>query len=90
MTHEKIFKREDGTRYKIWVKLEVDTYRVFPYWVFWVHKCEPRKRLFGSVIPHDYRYPIDYSSNESVYLQHVTPEEVLETKLELWNLIKPE
>ncbi len=75
MRHEKIFKREDGSR----VKIEVEIYVPFNYfhsdghkWSSIVAYCAPGKRKF---LPG--------------YGRH-TPDEILEVKLELWNKLKPE
>jgi len=80
MTHSKIFKREDGSR----INVEVRLYIPFSFrgdeiqfeWRTFISKSDPGKRKFY----------VDLSGEEVPW---VTPEEILETKLELWNKIKP-
>lgn len=95
MKHEKIFKREDGSK----VNIDIDfwsegftnkfTYRVS------VSTCEPKKRTFKYVndtddynwrrLNHEQRKEYEMKNN----LEYVTKEEIQETALELWNKMKP-
>ena len=96
MIHEKIFKRPDGKRVKIIASFSDGGYSSTPKWSFFIHVCDPKKRTWYSVADsNDYEWrKLNHEQREAhnirQYLEHVTPEEVLETKLELWNKIKPE
>ena len=95
MKHEKIFKREDGTKVNISVNFWVDsigdkfTYRVS------VSTCEPKKRIFKYVNDiDDYTWRrlnteqrAECTMNRN--LEHVTKEEIQEVVIELWEQMKP-
>ena len=97
MTHEKIFIRGDRTKLKVIVELYTTMYSNDRYgYRVCVAKCEPRKRTWHYVLnTDDYRYR-QLNASERVkwendlYLELLTPEEILEAKMELWNKIKPE
>lgn len=96
MKIEKIFNREDGKT----VKLEVDVYvsslnREAVYSVE-VSFHERRKRIFHNALAMNDRTYQDIRSDEgrAVYkrnkqLLHVTAEEIMSAKLELWEKLKP-
>lgn len=96
MNLEKIFKREDG---KI-VKLEVDIYvsslnREAVYSVE-VSFHKKRKRIFYNALASNDRSYQDIRSDEDrteyklkKQLEHVTAEEIMSAKLELWEKLKP-
>jgi hypothetical protein len=96
MRHEKIFIREDKSKVSLTVSIDISTYSRTPIeWDFSVAICEPRKRTWKYVTNKD-----DYSwrklsmedrakYDRSMYLKHVTTEEVLEVQMELWEMIKP-
>lgn len=73
MQHEKIIKRSDGSEVKICVYFLYDSGRDKAYWTYVVHTRAPGKKEF-----------IYQGSDE-----WVTPEEILQAKLELWEKIKP-
>lgn len=81
MRHEKIFKRKDGTRYKIEITLRVCCFQKEAKW-----DCNLYIRLRRQKSWSDLKTP-EYNN---AFYEHVTHEEVLETKMELWQLIKPE
>ena len=95
--HEKIFKREDGTQYKIDVSLYVETfgklkseYRATVTW-----KAKGKRKWLNVSDSDDWECrKLDMEDREKwhhqKYLKHVTAEEILITKLELWEKIKPE
>ena len=95
MTHEKIFKRPDGSRVKVEVTFWCDS-RDGANYRFQVSKCLPGKRTFISpTSTDDYEWrklsmPERIAFNVRKYLEIATPAEILETKLELWNKLKPE
>lgn len=95
MTLEKIFKREDGTQYKIMARVYVDPHSEANYDIE-VIKCLPRKRAWFAVhnFDSDYIYRAMNKRNREnfrykKYLEVVTAEEIELTLLELWNTLKP-
>jgi len=54
--HEKIIRREDGSRVKITVELVCEWFRSEPLWTFICHRCGPNKRTWTTPVNHD-----DYS-----------------------------
>lgn len=74
MRHEKIFKHPDGTRYRIMVSLYLESYTTVTRWTHDQYACEPGKRKFKSIL----RGGPD------------ADRQILETKMELWNKLKPE
>jgi hypothetical protein len=96
MRHEKIIRRDDGSRIKIEVSVSLDFYtREEPHYSFVSSSCGKGKRLFKS--PHsdnDYTWRaldiperIEYANQE--YFTICTEAEVLEAYLETWELMKP-
>lgn len=96
MKHEKIIRREDGSRVKIEVSIYLDSYRRGePVYSFETSKCEKGKRTWK--YPHsendyvwralDIKGRNEYSKNKYLYL--VSKEEVMEAYIELWEKIKP-
>ena len=95
MKHEKIIKREDGTKHKIYVNFYVESFRNEMDWRVEVYKCGPRKRNYGSVVDSDHweRRKLSMEEREKydmeIYLQHVSADEIHQAKLELWQMLKP-
>lgn len=56
MKHEKIIRRDDGSRVKIEVQLICEHTRTAPQWSFKCYRCEPGKRTWTTSVNHD-----DYS-----------------------------
>jgi hypothetical protein len=95
--HEKIFKREDGTQYRIDAFLYVESFSQlrFKYDVSVTWKAKGKRKWLNVSDSDDWECrKLDIEDREKwhyqKYLEHVTAEEILETKLELWNKIKPE
>ncbi len=94
LIHSKII-RKNGDRYQIEVEFNV---YIEIYWEFRVYKCEKGKRTFNDLIDrNDYTYRglnIKTMSDRrkhdhSIYLQHVTEDEVMEVLNELYEQMKP-
>lgn len=96
MKHEKIIKREDGSKVKISISFysdsfrpESDKYRVA------VQTCAKRKRTWINVTnSDDYSYRCLSMDERSKFakekqLEYVSKEEILSAKLELWEKLKP-
>jgi hypothetical protein len=96
MKHEKLIVRPDRTKLMIVVSLSRDFSRVKYDYAIDLRRCLPGKRKWFN--------PIDYDSHEhrsksfpdgraqhikEQILKLVSAQEILEVKLELWNLIKP-
>lgn len=94
MTHETILKREDGTKISIHISLWVDM-KDDCTWKVTVAICSPRKRSYSYVSKSDeYEWRrLSMEDREKAtmleYLKHVTAEEILSAKIDLWNAIKP-
>jgi len=96
MYHEKIIKREDGTHYQIRVDVYIENYNSdgAKYRVS-LYKRLPKKRSWYSVNnTDDYTWrKLNHVEREAyekkLQLEHVTPEEIMQAKLELWEKIKP-
>jgi len=95
MKHEKIIKRDDGSRIRITVNLVVEWSRTEPSWSFVVHSCDKGKRTWTSPVNHD-----DFSwrklgmeeRREEARRRSLTlasTKEVEQAMLELWQKIKP-
>lgn len=96
MRHEKIIKREDGTRYLLCIDLYIDSFRETVSWTVQVWTKAKGKRNWTDVPDTLYEHTIRRMSLKDQeehrmknILRFVTPEEILEAKLELWNKIKP-
>lgn len=96
MRHEKIFLRPDKSKTSISVDVYISGYSGdSPKWSFSVHICQPRKRTWRGVLDHDDYFwrRLDMKEREksdiAKQLEYVTPEEVLEVQLELWEQLKP-
>jgi hypothetical protein len=94
--HEKIFKREDGTQYKIEVEIIVDRIDGIEF-RHWVTTKEKNKRKWKNIVD---KYSDDWELRKlsweekqehykNTFLQYVTAEEILNVKLELWKNIQP-
>lgn len=57
MRHERILKRDDGSRVKITVSLDTASYKSTATWSFSCHACAPNKRTWITPVDHhDYRW----------------------------------
>lgn len=74
MLHEKTFKREDGSSVKVIVSLYYNDFRKSLEWLYWQKANDGKGKKF---------YPVSLNINIA------QPSEILETKLELWNKLKP-
>lgn len=93
MKTEKIFIRTDKSRVKIEVHLYLDITRGAVYRIS-VSVCQPGKRKFIYIDRNDYEYRSlsmreREKSLEYEQLKYVSSEEILESKMELWQRIKP-
>jgi len=95
MRHEKIFKRENGTQYKISVGLIVD-FRSTEFNADLETRDKGKRKWFKT--SNDYKdsnefrvldWPEKLKYHQKKFLDHVTAEEILSVKLELWEKIKP-
>jgi hypothetical protein len=97
MQHEKIIKRPDGSSVKIYVSLTFTMSGHYgqPYYVVAVFLKAPKKKKWEAVRDTDdftwRRLDIngrrEYDMKKS--LEHVSAEEILEVKRELWKLLEP-
>ncbi len=94
MRHEKTIKREDGSRVRISVELSNPSYedaRITSY----VCTCKKGKRTWTLTYnSDDYKYralsmPERRKYEEQSQLAAVSSAELLETKIELWQKLKP-
>lgn len=95
MKHEKIIVRENGLKVRITVELTIDWRET--YWRTMVETCQPKKRTW--INTHDSgdytfrRLPNQQQKNQAIlaaHLEHVTPEELNQAALELWQQLKPD
>lgn len=96
-SHEKIIKRDDGSRVKIVISLNLDyPLRSTVNYRLSVALCEAKKRTWKAPTDENDHIHRLLSMDDSQlriqanYLKHVTLEEILSVKLELWQSIKPE
>lgn len=95
MKHEKLIKREDGSRVKIDVEFYANSIMGEHRYLYRVLICGKGKKKFTNPANTDsYEYrslsmPDRRKYEERQYLEYVTNEEILATKLELWNKLKP-
>ena len=95
MKHEKIIKREDGSRVRITVSLLVEWSRSEPRWSFVVHRCEKGKRTWTTPVNHDdyswRKLGMEEKRNEDHRrsLTLASKDEVESAMIELWEAIKP-
>ena len=91
--HEEIIKRDDGSRVRIRVELQI-TFRGWEYRVM-IHHCLPRKRTWSNCYDsdgHEYRKlgmeerRIYVAGKESDY---ISDSEIRGVKLKLWESLKP-
>lgn len=95
MYHEKIIRREDGSRVKIWVSFTCDSWGRKPEWSFGCQRCERGKRTWKSPVEIS-SYTIKRLRGEErdnairqAYLTLASEAEVLEVMNELLASIKP-
>lgn len=95
MKHEKIIKRDDGSRIRITVTLSIDWHRDEPTWGFIVHKCDKGKRTWITPVDHDeYRWrrlgvEARRAEDHRRSLTLASEGEVESAMTELWQKIKP-
>ena len=94
MTHEKIFKRKDGSQVKVSVWLYV--HQMQCNWGYIILVQEPDSdRWFDPFSDRDYITRIVKPKNRESGLKldtfdnYVTKKEILQTKMELWEMIRP-
>lgn len=93
MRYEKIIKRADGSKIKIEVLFYMD-FRT-PHYSVTIWNCLPRKRTYNIVSDKsNYQYRRLDAAQRKEYiqtsnLQFVTPEEIYQAKIELWETLKP-
>ena len=93
MTHEKIFKRKDGSRVKVSVWLYVHQNKSnWGYLIFvqepgsdkWLDPFSDREYILRVMDP-----KFKEGLKMDTFDNYVTPQEILTAKLELWEMIKP-
>lgn len=93
MTHEKIFKRKDGSRVKVSVWLYVHLNQSnWGYSIFireagserWLDPLNDSEYVNRVVKP-----KFQNSLNHDTFDNYASRKEIMETKLELWEIIKP-
>ncbi|KAA6439435.1 hypothetical protein FEM33_14345 [Dyadobacter flavalbus] len=93
MTHEKVFERKDGSQVKVSVWLYVHQSQCNWGYVIFVKEAGT-ERWFDPFSDRDYILRIvtpKYSKGMEMdtFDNYVTKKEILQTKMELWNMIKP-
>lgn len=94
MTHEKVIKREDGSRVIIRVDFWMNS-TTGPVYNVDVRYCAPGKRTFRDIFSsddHEYRRLSMGERSAFVYykqLEYVSVTEIYQVKLELWEKLKP-
>lgn len=96
MRHEKIIKRNNGTQYQIIVDLFIDRINQSVKWIVQAWYREKHKQTWLNVPDTLYDNTIKRMTLKDQeehrmknILRFVTPDEILQAKLELWNKIKP-
>ncbi len=93
MRHEKVIKREDGSRVKIDVDFREDHSDV-TYGINVLTSSKGKRKFRETVNSDDWdRRSLDMDKRPAhdmkIYLKHVTAEEIQSAKLELWEKLKP-
>lgn len=93
MNHGKLLKREDGTHYKITASFYMSC--SIPIWGVTVWRKEKGKRTWVNIVDNNswsYR-SLSMIEREKFSaekcLEHVTADEILSAKIELWEKLKP-
>ena len=95
MHYEKIIKRDTGEKYKILASVYFDLRKgaVYSVDVSVIPAGKRKEQRLLNTNSYDYRR-LDMSQRRQyemdAYLHHVTAEEILAAKLELWESIKPQ
>lgn len=95
MKHEKIIRRDDGSKVRIIVELRVELFQELHSWLFNVDLCEKGKRTwFSSCDIDEYqsrRMKADQfvMAKQKAALKYVSEQEVELVMLELWEKIRP-
>jgi hypothetical protein len=93
MTHEKIFKRKDGSQVKVSVWLYVHENKSNWGYLLWIKEAGS-DRWLDPFSDRDYVVRVmaprlKEGIKSDTFEHYVSQKEILETKMELWNLIKP-
>ena len=95
MKYEKIIKREDGSRVRITISLRIEWNMDETCWDFMAHHCAKNKRTWTTPVNHDdYQWrKMDAADRKAEdrrrCLTLVSPDEVYEAMLELWEQAMP-
>lgn len=95
MQHEKIIKRPNGDSVKIWTRLIIRDWDGAPKYMVSVFVKPIKKKTWESIRNADnYTWRrLDTKGHEEFdmnkFLEHVSAEEILEVKRELWKLLEP-
>jgi hypothetical protein len=96
MRHETIFKRDNGDCVKINTSVYLDNYRSMNavYRISVDVKPKGKKKWVNVHSSDDYEWrrlstEKRYEYEMNIYLQHVSQDEIMEAKLELWQLLNP-
>lgn len=95
MRHEKILKRDDGSRVKIVIKFCCDFTALEATWNYEVFFCKPRKRTWTPATDRDsYTFrKLDRAGKEAEIqrqaLLRITQQELYDTMRELWLTMEP-
>lgn len=96
MRHEKIIKRENGTQYQLSVSLTVSHYirEGFRYNLSLMSRGKGKRKWVHPTYLNDHEYRALSMEDREEYRKdeitgHITKDEILEAKLELWEKLKP-
>jgi hypothetical protein len=94
MRHEKVFKRDDGSKVRLTVELNVDFGSSKPRWYLRCDTCNKGKRTWLSTVEDDYFFrKLSHDGKRQhitkVALLHVSENELTQTMEELWQQLKP-
>lgn len=96
MRHEKIFKRDDGTKVRVTASMQTRFYDDGPFYTIDVETCLKGKRKWTMAYSMDgYDFRSMKGQDRALFilqsqLKHCTVQEMQEVKLELWEKLKPE
>lgn len=94
MKLEKIFERSDGSRVKMIVSLSLNFYENTHEYLVTLFYTKGKGKVFHQLECDSYTYLRLSKEERKAYevkklLEYVSPQELLETKMELWELLKP-
>jgi hypothetical protein len=92
MRHEKIIKRDDGSRVEIAINFWENSDK--PVYDVSLQVCDAGKRKFRRIETDDYQYRALSMDDRKkymlkIFLEYVSAEEIQQAKLELWYKLKP-